>query len=214
MSTDLEIEQKMKDWADKNPKWKKYRDNIPLLKHIYAKHNLAVTIKECIVEGRAKITLLILKDMKRKPLLLCSGCHRKSCDMEGCSKEDYVEHFPQAYLARDMTGEKMVIEITPFEEDLNPLKDDTEYVIEGTVSEYKDKKTLRIEKATECQGSETEDQFVEKGVEMAKQIMQLCDDKAPLEKFNNMMKQYNPDQIASIMDKANLIETDGFVVSK
>ena len=214
MSTDLEIEQKMKDWADRNPKWKKYRDNIPLLKHIYAKHNLALSIKECIVEGRAKITLLILKDMKRKPLLLCSGCHRKTCNVDDCSKEDYVEHFPQAYQARDSTGDMIVIEITPFEENMNPLKDDTEYVVEGIISEYKDRKTLRIEKATECDQTESEDDFLAKGVEMATQIMQLCNNKAPLEKFQNMMKQYDPDQIAKIMEKANLKEENDFVVSK
>ncbi len=213
MSTNLELEQKMKDWADSNPKWKKYRDNIALLKHIYAKHNVAEQVSDCMKEGRAKITLLILKDLKRKPLILCSGCFRKSCDMEGCSKEDYIEHFPQAYKARDMHGEMINIEITPFDKELKPLDDDTEYVIEGTVDEYKERKMIRIEKATKCdEPEESTDEIVSQGVEMANQIMALCDEKAPLEKFTNMMKQYSPDVVANIMVKAGLKEVDNFVV--
>lgn len=206
MSSDLELEEKMKTWADNQPKWKKYRDNIPLLRHIYAKHNIAGTVKDCMVEGRAKFKVLILKNFNRKAITLCSKCFKKSCDTDSCGAEDYEDFQPHSYQAIDMKGDMIVVEITPFDTELKPLKDDTEYVLEGSINEYKDKKTLRIETIQECEEITSIKEQDDKAIELAGQIMQLGNGKIGRDKFYNMMSQFSDTQIQDAMAHLKLKE--------
>ncbi|MGI0022222.1 MAG: hypothetical protein ACRD9Q_05090 [Nitrososphaeraceae archaeon] len=214
-ANEMDLESKVRDWANKNPKWDKFKDNMKMLKALYANYNIASSIAECVKGCKAAFDVVVTKDLKRKALTLCSKCFRKQCDQGTCGADDYQEFNPHAYTVLN-NGDTMMIEITPFATGIDPLEVDQEYAIEGVVNTFQNKKgeeitTLSLTKATRITKSEIE--LNEKALKTAEQVMQIgTDGRVEKEKFDTLMAGYGTDQINAVMQKLNLKVDGQFIV--
>jgi len=210
------LEEKVKDWLAKNPKWNRFKENMKMLKALYAQYNVATSVSECVKDCKVAIEAIITKDMNRKPLTLCSKCFRKSCDQGSCGADDYKEFNPKAYSIMDNNTDRMIAEITPFATDIEPLELDATYLLEGIVNEFQNKKgdivrVLTIQKATKM--IILDEELDEKVLNTANLIMQTgADGKVEKSKFDSLMGAYTQSHIDNVMKKLNLKIEGIFVV--
>lgn len=214
-ANEMDLEEKIRDWANKNPKWNKFKDNPKMLKALYANYNIASSAEECVKGCKASFDAVVTQDLKRKPLTLCSKCFRKACDQSSCGADDYQEFHPHAYKILN-AGIFMTAEITPFSTGIDPLEVDCEYRIDGVVNTFQNKKgeditTLSITKATKLTASTVE--LNEKALQTAEQVMQIgTDGKVEKTKFDTFMAGYGTDQITAVMEKLNLKVDGQFII--
>lgn len=157
MTQQIEQEQKMNNWAETymNGRFKKFIGT-DQLKLFYVEHNMPTQVSDCVVDGKARLTLMIAKQMSRKSIQLCKECGKKVCDEEKCGAEDYVERQPRAYIGADQTGQ-IKLGVPPFKDNTIPeLENDVEYVIEGTIREFNKVLELNVESVEKVGESATE----------------------------------------------------------
>ena len=204
MSTDQDS--KILDWARENPKFRKYENNIDLLRQLYAKHHTPKTVVEVIEGQNAELTLLIVKEFKRRnPIMLCSGCGKKSCDVDKCGKEDYKEKQSYNFMAGDRTGQIMV-SVPPWFEGDGELVAEEEYKVTGSIKMFQDKPQINIESA------ELIAEDLSGAIQAAEEAMDLYKGEVKQERFMQMMKGYEG-QIEQVMKKLNLVE-DGDMIKR
>ena len=143
----LELDEKIKEWAASNPKYSRFLKvgNMPLLRQCYKKDHRAEKVSECVEGGKALLALLITDEEARQPLQLCNQCGRKRCsETEGCGEMDFVERQPRSYQASDLRYKGMVdaegnikVNYAPFDDKMTPLEVGKMYLIDGVISSYK-----------------------------------------------------------------------------
>lgn len=134
------IEEKIGEWAKSEPSMKKYTNsNLKLLKEFYRTKYVAKKISDCLEGQNADLELVILEEQPRKPIMLCNKCKHKVC-LYDCGKKEYVEHTQKGYLAIDVDGQKIVIDISPFYNgSIKELEIEQVYCVKGKIKEYNKK---------------------------------------------------------------------------
>lgn len=202
---DAEMESKIKAWAEKSPKFRRFLTNMPMLASLYAKHHKPEKVKDCIVDQEAKLELLITKKYNKSKQVLCVDCFRKEGpeEAEECGKSEFDVFYAYNYLAGDETGE-IKVSFPPWYEHGNPELDEEEiYVVEGTISEWKGKKqisvTSEIKKVLEDNSE---------AMQAMKELLEMHDGEIPSELIGEAMEGFEG-YMPSIFKELNLEEKDG-----
>ena len=173
--------QEMQEWAEtyKDGKFKRYRDAPESLKVFYLKFHLPSLVSEIIVEAEVKLMLTIAKVYKPRTSVLCQDCWKKACDPESCGREAYEDSEFRRYMGVDPTG-TIEVQTVPWDK-LDEMQEDETYVIEGTIEEYKDKKSLKGLKIVEATEEDIEKQtkYIEKVMKEDASLGQAKPEKAP-----------------------------------
>lgn len=220
----FELDEKAKAFALENPQYKRFLKNKPLLRQMYLKHHKVESVLECVEGCNAKLTLMIVSQNKRKPIKVCDKCNKKNCD---CGADDYVEKQGRSYTGVDANYEGeddkesvILVEITPFDEDVDDLTENEVYEIEGKFSIWppgdseKGKKQIRVEKVSKVDLPEPDDtQEILDAKDVAKHLLELGDGEVKIQKWNNLMRDYKP-HIPLVMKDMDLIEKDGVITAK
>lgn len=227
MSSNIEQEQKMNQWAEtfQNGKFKRFIGS-ESLKEFYVKHNMPTKVKDCVVDQKARLTLMIVKQMQRKPLKLCKGCFKKVCDEEDCGEEDYAERQPRAYIGADETG-KIKVGVAPFKDDsVEELVEDEVYVIEGTIRSFKDVLEINVDSITTESGDgvvpssevktapKSEAKASSSGasreaIDACKEALELFDGEVPESKFNQLTGSLSATDLKLAMNELGIALIDG-----
>ena len=231
MPSEIALEQKIKAWADNNPQYKKYIKNMPLLYELYMQNNVIENVSDCDEGMNAKLTLMITKDLQRRPIRLCAQCNRKTCDPDACGAEEYKDKFPRAYSSIDMNIEmetldkeeakkhRITVSVSPFIDDIPEIKVNHAYVIEGVIKSFKDKLEVDVRKVSEPDGKEildtdspkTQDTDV---ADKLAEIMELYSNKVPVSKWLNwiQIKNLDAEAVKKCCEASSIKEIDGFMV--
>ena len=203
MTRTIEQEQKMKQWADtfREGKFAVFKDALDSLEVFYVKHNMPLTVQDCVVGQKAKLTLMIAKEYPRRPMQLCEKCFKTKCDEDSCGAEDYSERYPRSYIGADRTG-KIGISVAPFKDKVEHLDEDEIYEIEGSITQFKDRVDINVDTAvkadklaavsvksgtleTTSTDKETVD-TVEAAVKICSDTLEMYDGEVPEGKFNKI----------------------------
>jgi len=228
MTSDIENEQKIKEWAEtyQGGKFKRFIGS-DTLQSLYVKHNMPLKVKDCIVDAKARLTLVIVKQVQRKPIQLCDDCFKKVCGEE-CGAENYSERYPRAYIGGDETG-TIKIGVAPFKDKtVDELQEDEVYVIEGTITEYNKKLEINVDTvATEdgsvivvsggsgSSGKESANSEVEpsednaEAIESVKDALELFDGEVPESKFNQLTNALKVADLKKALTTLNVELVDG-----
>ena len=229
MASVIALEQKIKLWIEKNPQYKKYEKNMPLAYELYMQNNIIENVSDCDEGMNAKLTLMITKDLERRPLRLCSSCNRKTCDADSCGAEDYEDKFPRAYSGIDMNIEmetldkdeakrhKITVSVSPFVDDIPKLDVNHAYIIEGQIRSFKDKLEINVQKVSnigEELGEETTGSVGEDVAEKLSEIMDLYTNKVPVDKWKNWIsiKNLKEESVKTFCEANSIKEIDGYMV--
>jgi len=224
----IELEQKMKEWADtfEGGKFKRFRDAPDSLKLFYVQHNMPLVVKDCVVEGKAQLTLMIAKQITRKSIKLCSECGRKVCDEDTCGHEAYEDRQPRAYIGADITG-SIKVSVAPFKDNIEELEDDTVYVITGVIREFKKNLEINVEEVEKEGGTqetisptESKEQpkpeplsegasSEEEAVEACKGALELFDGEVPESKWTQLTGAFDIRNVKSAMTILKIELNDG-----
>ena len=230
MPSVIALEQRIKEWIEKNPQYKKYEKNMPLAYELFMQNNVIENVSDCDEGMNAKLTLMITKDLERRSIRLCSQCNRKTCDPDSCGAEEYVDKFPKAYSGIDMNIEmetldkdeakrhKITVSVSPFIDDIPEIKVNHAYVIEGVIKSFKDKLEVDVRKVS-GQGSETVDTELDKTqdtdvTDKLAEILELYSNKVPSSKWLNWIQIKNLDEeaVKKFCEANSVKEIDGFMV--
>lgn len=229
MPSEIALEQKIKQWADDNPEYKKYKPNMPLLYELYIQNNIIENVSDCDEGMNARLTLMITKDLERRTLRLCAQCNRKVCDPESCGAEDYEDKFPRAYSGFDMNIEmdtldkeearkhRIIVSVSPFVDDIPKLEVNHAYVIEGPIKSFKEKLELNVQKVSNIDGKIDATKDLTSNIDVDEklgEILNLYDNKIPISKWQNwiQIKDMDEEAVKKYCEANSVKEIDGYMV--
>lgn len=229
MSSVIALEQKIKVWAENNPQYKKYLKNMPLLYELYMQNNIIENVSDCDEGMNAKLTLMITKNLERRPLRLCSQCNRKVCDSESCGAEAYEDKFPKAYSGIDMNVEmetldkeeakrhRITVSVSPFVDDIQELDVNHAYIIEGVIKSYRDKLEISVQKVYDIESKVDTSTPAASSLDVTEklgEILNLYNNKVPVDKWKNWItiKEMDENLVKTFCEANSVKEIDGFMV--
>lgn len=204
-NSELENEQKIKDWARGNPKYRRFMGNPKMLRRLYAKHNKPNKVSDCMPEQEAKLTLFITKLLGKNTVKLCSECGRKPGDKETteCGVSDFVEKEAFSYIAGDETDE-IIVTVPPWFEYDSELELEETYVIEGLIREYEGNLQIQPTEKMLQVSEETEDLKT-----LIKDTVEAHKYKVPEKVFDKVVEAYDSDEVGKALEELGIGLSEG-----
>lgn len=213
-----ELEQKMRAWAESEPKMKRFLKNLPLIRKMYMRHHVSKTIPDCMEGCRVELTVMTISTNKRKATTMCKDCSKTTCS---CGTENYKDRRARSWNVADvnytgMDDDEAVIQVTypPFEDDeaLYPsLEEGKCYKIAGMYDTFKGKASIRptdVEEVDVEDVGEEPTAALEDAIKAAKSMLKLGNGKVKSAKWKVVMGDYK-EHLPEVVKALDIVEIDG-----
>ena len=207
-------DQMVKDWAEKQPRLKRFlaSGEIDMLREIYAKKHVCKKVRDILDGQVAELTLYIVTEGKQqKPTSQCKDCGQmaKACKCEGGG--DLVEVCGRNYTAVDETG-KITLNVPPWKARIiGKLKEETDYIVKGTIDSFDPKKDGNPIMSIKADSAEELDVDLTDVLYSLEKAFELHDGKLEQKIWMEHM-QGNEGYEGKIRDTLNVQEKDGMLI--